>query len=52
MSNDGHYLPELGRNFTLKTHGQIEHEEMGNCARVEIIKIQIMQTKRKMVTES
>ena len=37
MSNYGHCLPELGRNFTLENvKTEIEHEEIGNRARIEI----------------
>ena len=33
MSNDGHCLPEPRQNFIL---GNVEHEEIGTCARIEI----------------
>ena len=36
-SNDGHCVPELGGNFTLRKRiDKIEHEGMGACARTEI----------------
>ena len=37
MSDDGRCLPELRGNFTLENvYKKIEHEKMGNYARIEI----------------
>ena len=54
MSKDGHCLPELGAQFYLGKHiDKVEHEGMGNCARIEISQdAENAHQKSKMVSES